>query len=468
MAVARSSALIASSILLATFFNPLQGVEVKVNREETIVSEIPLFGNGSSPGWNNGSPMIVRKGDDVWFSLSRPVAGVPPYANTIWQIYKRQKQGWTVILETDGPSEREPCPLALLNSYTLAVFVNPKTSFLRFRVENEAILWNSHPHLLAFPLGMDDPETFALEPRFSGNPVLREHTYRGLAVDPRTSEVLIMVVDPDSELYHPSYLDGEGQWHAMEAFTFPIRGLYPNLYVRGGEAHIAAVSDIKEPVQAWRDAKYRVFQRHWDYAFRHIYYSWTPDARKRGFETSLLIDSIEDRPGSARNLDLIVDVDGTAHLLYVKNRFQYEFLRDEFFPDEPMAVEIGYAQVKQGRLIYLRTIGKGLSDSDPKDLAPGEYGNLNWGRLHRLEDGSIVVIYSGEDRDGAGMWITRLNKVGVAGEATKIPMEHPMGSRFFTNTERGGSAPSNTIDLLELGYGSEYHSVRYAEIEVRR
>ena len=69
-------------------------VEVRVNREETVVSDIPFFKNGASPGWNNGSPMIVRKGDDVWFSLSRPVEGVPAYANTIWQVMKRQDQEW--------------------------------------------------------------------------------------------------------------------------------------------------------------------------------------------------------------------------------------------------------------------------------------------------------------------------------------------------------------------------------------
>lgn len=441
-------------------------VEVRVNREETVVSDIPFFKNGASPGWNNGSPMIVRKGDDVWFSLSRPVEGVPAYANTIWQIYKRRDDGWKVVLEADGPDQREPCQLALINSYTLAVFVNPKTSFLRFRHENQAILWNSHPHLLAFPLAMESPETFPIEPLFSGSPTLREHTYRGLAVDSRTSEAFVLVVDPDSELYHPSYLDAEGEWHAMDAFTFPIRGLYPNLYVRGGAAHIAAVSDIREPVQAWQDAKYKKFQRHWDFAYRHIYYSWTPDARTGGFETSLLIDDIEDRPGNARNLDLLVNDDGTAHLLYVKHRFQYEFLRDEFFPGEPMTDEIGYAQVKDGRLIQLQTIAKGNSETELKDLAPGEAGSLKWGRLHRLENGRVVAIYSGTDRGGDAMWLARLSKDGSVDDVAKIPMENPLGSHYFTNTQRGGSAPSNTIDLLEMNYGTEFHSVRYAEIEV--
>ena len=158
--------------------------------------------------------------------------------------------------------------------------------------------------------------------------------------------------------------------------------------------------------------------------------------------------------------------DGTAHLLYVKHRFQYEFLRDEFFPGEPMTDEIGYAQVKDGRLIQLQTIAKGNSETELKDLAPGEAGSLKWGRLHRLENGRVVAIYSGTDRGGDAMWLARLSKDGSVDDVAKIPMENPLGSHYFTNTQRGGSAPSNTIDLLEMNYGTEFHSVRYAEIEV--
>ena len=133
-----------------------------------------------------------------------------------------------------------------------------------------------------------------------------------------------------------------------------------------------------------------------------------------------------------------------------------------------MTDEIGYAQVRDGRLIRLETIAKGNSETDLKDLNPGESGSLTWGRLHRLENGRIVAIYSGTDRDGDAMWIVRLNKDGSAENAVKIPMKSPFGSHFFTNTQRGGSAPSNTIDLLEMNYGTDSHSVRYAEIEVAK
>jgi len=440
-------------------------MEVTVIREDVIDPAVPLFSNGAGTSWNFGSPMIVRQGRDVWFSLSRPVQGVPPYANTVWQIYRRHEDGWNVILESPRPMDREPCPLVRLNAYTLAVFINPKVSFRSFRVENEAILWNSHPHLLAFPSAMENPDTFVLDPVFSGDPVQREHTYRGIAVNPSNSEVLVFVQDPDSELYHPSYLDPEGVWHGLPAFTFPIRGLYASLFIRDREAHIVAVSDIMEPVPEWREAKYEVLQRRHDYAFRHIYYARSPDVLNEGFGEQLVIDSVADRPGIMRNLDLLIDPSGTAHILYLKKRFQYGFLRDQFFPDDSLGVSIGYAQVRDGKVVARHDLIEGnmeLEGSDAPDrLEP------TWGRLHQLQDGRLIAIISVDESDGRAMRILELDQNGRPDGSIEIPLQQPMGAVFFTNTIRGGSMPSNTIDLLEMTWGKDHHEIRYAEVEIR-
>ena len=440
------------------------GMGVTVLREDLIDPSVPLFGNGSGPSWNFASPMVVRQDDQVWFSLSRPVERVPPYANTIWQVYRRTGEGWEVILESPGPMDREPCPLVGLNAYTLAVFANPKVSFNRFRPENSAILWNSRPQLLAFPSAMETPETFLIEPVFSGDPVLREHTYRAIAVNPANSEVFVMVQDPDSELYHPSYLDPIGQWHALPAFSFPKRGLYANAQMRDGRVHLAAVSDIQEPVPEWRAAKFRKFDRHWDYAYRNLYYTWSPNVLEGGFGEPLVVDSIEERPGHIRNLDLLVDAGGTAHLLYLKKSFQYGFLRDEFFPDEPMRVVIGYAQIKEGAIQIRTDLIEGLME--PDEPSSGMEGELTWARLHQLLDGTIVMIYTervaGRNRTG----LLSIGPDGLPGDQVEIDLQHPMGSVFFTNTERGGSLPSNRIDLLEMTWEKTHHEVRYAEIEV--
>jgi hypothetical protein len=440
-------------------------MEVIVKREEVIDLSIPLFHNGAGPSWNFGSPMIVRQGRDVWFSLSRPVEGVPPYANTVWRIYRRQEDGWEVILESPGPMDREPCPLVRLNAYTLAVFINPKVSFRSFRVQENAILWNSHPHLLTFPSAMENPDTFVLDPVFSGSPVQREHTYRGIAVNPKNSEVLVFVQDPDSELYHPSYLDPLGVWHGLPDFTFPIRGLYANLSIRDREAHVVAVSDIAEPVPEWREAKYEVLQRRHDYAFRHIYYAWSPDVLDDGFGEQLVIDSVADRPGHMRNLDLLVDPSGTAHILYLKKRFQYGFLRDQFFPGESLELSIGYAQVRDGKVVARHDLIEGNMESEGSD-SPDRL-EPTWARLHQLPDGRLIAVISVDEKEGRATRILELDQNGRSVGSIDIPLQHPLGAVFFTNTARGGSLPSNTIDLLEMTWGEGHHEIRYAEVEIR-
>lgn len=442
------------------------GLEVKVLREDLIDPAIPKFNNGSSPNWNFGSPMIVRQGEEVWFSLSRPVERIPPYANTTWKIYRRTKSGWEVILEAPESREREPCPLVRLNDYTLAVFTNPKVSFNRFRTENRAVLWNSRPYLLAFGSASDIPEPFEIDPVFSGNPVLREHTYRAIGVDPKSSEVLVLVQDPESELYHPSFLDSEGQWHPKPPMAFKQRSLYANVFIRDRAAHVLATSDIQEPVPEWRAAKYREFQRHWDYAYRNMVYTWSEDVVAKGFREPILVESIADRPGHLRNLDLLVDEAGDVHVLYRKQVFQYGFLRDEFFPGEPMEASIGYARIRDGKVLLKTDVVTGLMEPDLS--LKGGVGEPTWGRLHQLADGAIVAIYSLWKDGEKSTWIARIDEEGKAVEPVKVPLEHPVGSVFFTNTMRGGSEPGNRIDLLEITWGEEAHEVRYAEIEVSR
>ncbi|MEZ5275124.1 MAG: hypothetical protein R3F07_01935 [Opitutaceae bacterium] len=408
--------------------------------------------------------MIVRQKDEVWFSLSRPVEGVPPYANTIWQVYRRTGDGWEVILEEATAAEREPCPLVRLNSIALAIFINPKVSFRQFRPENEAILWNSRPHLLAFPSTRRDPETFALDPVFAGDPVLREHTYRAIAVNPGKSEVFVLVQDPDSELYHPSYLDPEGRWHPLTPLGFPLRSLYASVHVRDCRVHVFAVSDIAEPVDEWREAKFRVRQVHHDYAFRRLYHTWSPDILEQGLREPLLIESVDEQPGSLRHLDLLVDGQGTAHLLYLRRDFQYPYLRDEFFPGQPMEASIVYAQIREGEQVIREILLEGLMDPDLAEAA--DQVEPTWGRLHQLADGTIVMIYTervaGRNRTG----LLSIGPDGLPGDQVEIDLQHPMGSVFFTNTERGGSLPSNRIDLLEMTWEKTHHEVRYAEIEV--
>ena len=157
------------------------------------------------------------------------------------------------------------------------------------------------------------------------------------------------------------------------------------------------------------------------------------DAKRGHFESSILVDSIRDRPGYAMNLDLLVDEDGTAHILYLKQRFQYPFLRDRFFPDEDMSQEIGYARVKEGKMVLRRSL---VEVSESNSGKKGIVG-LFWGRLHRLEDGSLVGIYSADLKSGAEMYVVELDDAGKPSPAVRGSLENPYERTVFYQHREG-------------------------------
>lgn len=145
--------------------------------------------------------------------------------------------------------------------------------------------------------------------------------------------------------------------------------------------------------------------------------------------------------------------------------FPFRLSLSAVLPAELMSVEIGYARVKQGNLLSKRSLVQGLAEPDS---ATSDEIDPVYGRLHRLENGRIVVVYSYVQKGEVGKSVVTLNKDGKPDQVAEVPLKHAMQSSYFTYTERGGSAPSNTIDLLELSYGDEFHAARYAEIEVIR
>ena len=105
--------------------------------------------------------------------------------------------------------------------------------------------------------------------------------------------------------------------------------------LRNKAAYILAVSDIMEPNTAWHDYKYQVTQRHWDYDFRQLYFTWTPDITAVPFSPTLTIASRDDTDGHTFPQDLYLAPDGTAHILYSDTTTKYPYFRDRFFPDAP-------------------------------------------------------------------------------------------------------------------------------------
>ena len=73
----------------------------------------------------------------------------------------------------------------------------------------------------------------------------------------------------------------------------------------------------------------------------------------------------------------------------------------------------------------------------------------------------LTVLTAIDDEGNAGNYLLRLGDEGGVSEDLGLVQ----GLRpFFTATERGGSPPSDTLDLF--GFGSEPNSIRYARVSL--
>ncbi|MDP6502195.1 MAG: hypothetical protein QF886_01210, partial [Planctomycetota bacterium] len=89
--------------------------------------------------------------------------------------------------------------------------------------------------------------------------------------------------------------------------------------------------------------------QNWDYDFRQLYFTFTPDITQSDFSPILTVASRDETAGRITNLDLWLGPDGDAHLLYQDANVWHPFMRDEFFPDLPLTVSLKYARIHKGQ-----------------------------------------------------------------------------------------------------------------------
>jgi len=241
-----------------------------------------------------------------------------------------------------------------------------------------------------------------------------------------------------------------------------------------------AVSDIAEPNPEWREYKRKVTGQDWDFDFRQIYYSYTPDITEEDFSPILTIASRDETAGHTRNEDLWIGPDGDAHLIYRDKSIWYPFMRDRFFPGLPLTMSLRYCRVHEGKVIERRTLveceedrsamkpyDEGEDDRRLLSEFPSEQLQPEWAMFHATPDDELYVIYhlggpGTESSDESGNYILELcPKTDEAPQ--KLDLEFPL-AQFFTASVRTGTLPSNTIDLY--GLGSEPGTVRYAQIRI--
>jgi hypothetical protein len=296
-------------------------------------------------------------------------------------------------------------------------------------------------------------------PAWTEESYFTDHSYRGFAADGANGELLLVNINAKTSAQFVSYRDSQGRWHPKGKIEFPIRACYPQVALRDGSAHVMAIGDIVEPVEEWRKLKFEKLQREWDYVFRRLFYTYSNNIGTSDFSAPLEIDSAEETGGHIQNLDLYVDRAGAAHLLYLKRPHQYAFIRDKYFPGQAMTARLEYVVVKEGNVVSSRTLAQtpdGSTGFEP-----------SFGRFHVASTGDLYVIVAGAGTEkGQHVFGNHLGRIEAAEgqpEFERIELQHPFHN-FFTNTPRGGSAPSDVIDLF--GTAADALNLRYARIRI--
>lgn len=443
---------------------------------EKIVTTYEPPNNGSGPLWCYGSPVIVREGDAVFCSVPETVAGAKPLCNTRWQVFMRRdtrrdgEAGFTRVQAGPGPTEREPCPMARLAGGRILLSVNSKTRYRETWDTGES--WACHPHLLQFDANAPDQPPQALEPVWDQPYEFTEHSYRGIAADSERGEILLLnIVGHEGQAW--SFRDHSGAWSRSGMIRFPLRACYPQIALVNRAAYVMAVSDIVEPNLEWRDYKRRVTGNAWDYDFRQLYFTWTPDIATTPFSPILTVASVDETCGHIRNLDLWIGPDGDAHLLWLERNVWHAFMRDAFFPGLPITVALKYARVRHGEVIARSTLARsaeaapGSAACEAATVVPGGTVDVpmstprpTYAAFHAAGPDRLLTIYHLGDEQGAAGAVYAQQLLPAPQPAVKLDLTHPLHT-FFTATPRNGTSPGAVIDLF--GVGVTPNTIRYAQ-----
>ena len=435
-------------------------VKVTVEAEEEVYRyENP--DNGSGPFWCFGSTCIARHGETVLVSGVEKIADAKPLNNTRWMLYARTAQGWKLQQKDTTGRTREPSPLGVFPDGTLLLSVNPTLA------KPEAYSGPAQPQILRFDAGQPEKPFQTILPIWDGQPAFTEHSYRSFAVDgPRREMILLQNIGYTHTEW--TFCDSTGKWSASGKLKWPwgadyakpqpIRTCYPSVQLRDRAVYFCGVSDIDEPNEAWRSYKEQLTGRKWDYDFRRLFFTWTPDITAVKFKPWVEVASREKTCGWIFPCDLWAAADGTVHILWTERALDTR-LRQKFFPTEKQSESLNYARIKDGQITVRQSILL-AKESDAQAPVPGR------GRFHVMPDGRLFVFLHARVRDAAGRnadenRLVEIYPDGSLGPIIPVPLKQPL-TTFFTASVRAGCAPSDILDLLgEIG-----QSVRYAKIRL--
>jgi len=416
-------------------------------------------GNGSGMFWSRGSRQIVRVGERVFASGYDVGLDSPLYSNTRWQLWYRDSDAWRLAQQGPDFEEREPCLLATLPGGRVLLSVNPARKPIRPFAP-------CAPHLLQFRADEPEAPPTRIRPAWpeAPRPIFIDHSYRAIAADAESGELFLLNQDVFMLKYGNwpycwTFMDGEGRWSSCGRLRVPVRGAYPQAALRRRAAHVFSVSDIWEPNERWHAVKLaeNAHAEAWDYVFRWLFYSWSPDISRGDFAPPVVVDTVEETGGGLRNHDLWLGPDGSAHVLYSKTNIGSGALRDEFWPGTPIVRTLNHVILKDGEIVRRQTLSRWTEgDTGPRHL---------WASFHARADGRVFLLCAttapGEEPGVRNFLMELDERYRPTGNRIPVPLAEPMGS-LFTSNERAGAPPSDIIDIQ--GRGREGGTIRYVRV----
>jgi hypothetical protein len=236
---------------------------------------------------------------------------------------------------------------------------------------------------------------------------------------------------------------------------------YPNVALSKRAVYFCGVSDVVEPNPAWREFKKQLTGKEWDYDFRRLFFTWTPDITRQPFGEWIEIASRDKTCGWIMPGDLYLAPDGEVHLVWSERAID-ERLRPTFFPKARQSHTLNHAVVRDGKVIRRQILEE--DDEDQRGIV-GTEPRFQVTPEHRL----FVIYYaSGTDPAGKSVSENRLMEILADGSLrppVRIPFQRPFTS-FFTANVRAGSLPSRTLDLLGECAGVS-GTIRYARVQLQ-
>lgn len=415
--------------------------------------------NGAGPMWCHGSTCLVRVGKRLFASGLETVAGAKPLNNCRWMLFERDAKGWRQVwVDTDGRT-REPSPLAVSPRGSVFVSANPTLG----RGE-EPGGGPARPVVFEFTASAATAAPKSLLPVWPGEPKFTEHSYRSFAADGGAGE-LVLFQNIGYTHAEWTFRDRRGEWSAQGQLKWPwgaeydqpepVRVCYPNVALKKRAVYFCGVSDVVEPYKAWREFKRELTGQQWDYDFRRLFFTWTPDITKQPFADWVEIASCDKTCGWISPGDLFVADNGDVHLVWSERAID-ERLRVKFFPDAKQRHSLNYAVVRSGKVILRKTL------EESTEAKPGVIGS--GARFQITPEKRLFVVYYAGGTAGGVNCIREILPGGEFTASVPLPLQKSFG-QYFTTTVRGGSPPSRMLEMLGPRTGTP-RTISYARVQL--